>query len=73
MPTHQAANKQNAILNYIKSTIASTGYSPTIEEIRAALQLSTKSLVAYHLNALRLQGKIEIVEFLPRGIRLPAG
>lgn len=70
MSPHRSKDKQNAILAYIRQTIAMNDYAPTIEEIRSGCNLSTKSLVVYHLNALQQRGQIEIIPYLPRGIRL---
>lgn len=73
MSPNRPTDKQTAILSFIRQTIESQGYSPTIDEIRSGCGLSTKSLVAYHLEVLRRNGQIEIVPYLPRGIRLPGG
>lgn len=62
--------KQKEILAFIKKFNQEKGLSPTIEEIRAALNLSSKSLVHYHLKRLEKAGLIARLPNKSRGIRL---
>ena len=66
----EISGKQRAILRYIRNHIQTKGRPPTYEEIRQALKLSTKSLVAHHLRALEAAGKIERTRDVSRGIRV---
>jgi SOS-response transcriptional repressor LexA len=70
MSPHRSNDKQNAILAYIQKMIEDQGIAPTIDEIKTGCGLSTKSLVAYHLKLLERNGRIKIIPYLPRGIRL---
>jgi len=65
--------QQQAIYTFVESFIADNSYPPTYEEIRAGLNLSTKSLVKHHLAALEVAGYIECVRSTPRGLRLRGG
>ena len=64
------SGKQKAVLEYIRRQVSESGRPPTHEEIRRAIKLSTKSLVAYHLRALQVAGLIERTKAVSRGIRL---
>lgn len=68
MARSNPTDKQERILAYVNHC----DQPPTIEEIRRACGLSTKSLVAYHLKKLEEQGKLSIIGYLPRGIRTNA-
>jgi repressor LexA len=70
MPT--ISPKQKSILRFIREQIRTTGRPPTYEEIRQALKLSTKSLVAHHLRAIEAAGLIERTKDVSRGIRVTA-
>jgi repressor LexA len=65
-----ASGRQQAILEFIKSYLGENGYPPTYEEIRTGLDLSTKSLVDHHLQALETAGHLSRVPNTPRGLRL---
>jgi repressor LexA len=58
------------MLAFIEEFMDEHGYPPTYEEIRVGLQISTKSLVNYHLEALENAGSITRSPNTPRGIRL---
>jgi len=64
------SDRQQRILAFIEAFVAENGYPPTYEEIRAALDISTKSLVYHHLDALEGAGYLSRVPNTPRGIRL---
>jgi repressor LexA len=63
------SEKQLEMYQFIRAHAEDTGRPPTMEEIRAGLGLSTKSLVAYHLRALEAAGLIERTRQVSRGIR----
>ena len=58
------------MLAYIQQYIEAEQYPPTIREIRAALDLSSTSLVFRDLDKLTKQGLIEVRRRAARGIRL---
>lgn len=72
LPPHRAraAQKQQAILDYIRRMDDEQHYTPTLEEIRAACGFKYRSNAQYHINELERCGRIEIIRYLPRGIRL---
>ncbi len=74
LPPHRAraAQKQQAILDYIQSVSDAPPWSPTLAEIREALGFKHRSNVEYHVNQLEKQGRIRIIHDMPRGIRLPS-
>ena len=64
------SQKQLEIYDYIKAYLARMGRPPTLDEIRQAKGLSTKSLVVYHLKALAAARLIEHTPNVSRGIRV---
>ena len=66
----QLSERQRKILAFIEDFVHENGYPPTYEEIRAALEISTKSLVNHHLDALESAGFLARMPNTPRGIRL---
>jgi hypothetical protein len=62
--------RQQAVLNFIESFIAEKGLSPTLEEIRVALKISSKSVVHHYLVRLEQAGYLTRLPNTPRGIRL---
>jgi len=64
------SDKQREILAFIEDFVVKYGYPPTYEEIRVGLDISTKSLVNYHLEALEDAALLARVPNTPRGIRL---
>ena len=66
----QLSGRQRRILEFIGDFVEEQGYPPTYEEIRAALGISTKSLVHHHLDALEGAGYVARRPNTPRGIRL---
>jgi len=61
---------QREMLAFIKDFVAKHGYPPTHEEIRVGLDISTKSLVNYHLAALQEAELLSRAPNTPRGLRL---
>jgi repressor LexA len=66
----ELSKRQRAILQFIEEYVRENGYPPTYEEIRVAIEISTKSLVNHHLAALEAAGYLSRVPNTPRGIRL---
>lgn len=64
------SDKQREILAFIEEFVDDKGYPPTYEEIRTGLNISTKSLVNYHLEALENAALLSRSPNTPRGIRL---
>jgi repressor LexA len=64
------SDKQEAMLAFIEGFVDQNGYPPTYEEIKQGLNISTKSLVDYHLDVLENAACITRVPNTPRGIRL---
>ena len=58
------------MLAFIEDFVAKHGYPPTHEEIRVGLDISTKSLVNYHLAALQDAQLLSRAPNTPRGLRL---
>jgi repressor LexA len=58
------------VLKYVQSFVQENGYSPTCEEIREAVGLSSKSHAAYYIEALQVEGLVERTPHTPRGLRL---
>ena len=56
------------ILEFIRSFIEKNGYAPTIGEIQRGLDISSKSVVDRHLNALEKEGHIKRNNQVIRGI-----
>jgi len=64
------SDKQKEILAFIENFVDKNGFPPTHEEIRVGLNISTKSLVNYHLEALEEAALLSRAPNTPRGIRL---
>ena len=52
-------NRQNDVLDYIKSYVAKHGYPPAVREIGAALGLNSPATIQSHINALENKGYIK--------------
>jgi len=66
----QISDKQREMLAFIENFVEENGYPPTYEEIRAGLNISSKSLVNYHLDVLENATLLRRSPNTPRGIRL---
>jgi repressor LexA len=64
------SEKQREMLAFIENFVEENGYPPTHEEIRVGLNISSKSLVNYHLEALQNAALLTRSPHTPRGIRL---
>jgi len=58
------------ILDFMRNFVQQKGYSPTIGEIQRALNISSKSVVKYHLDALEEEGLIDREPKVARGIEV---
>jgi repressor LexA len=67
------SKRQKEVYGFIADHISTRGYPPTHEEIRQGLNMSTKSLVNYHLKALERKGLIKRERDTSRGIKLLDG
>lgn len=64
------SERQQKILEFVKSFTLANGYPPTIREIGAAVNISSTSVVNYNLDALQRGGYITRDRTVSRGIRL---
>ena len=60
--------RQNEILDYMKKTIAKKGYSPTVREICAALDIKSTSTVHSDIKALEDKGLVKKDPAKPRTV-----
>lgn len=67
------SERQQKILEFVKSFTLANGYPPTIREIGAAVNISSTSVVNYNLDALQRAGLITRDRTVSRGIRLGEG
>jgi len=63
-------DRQQAILDFIRSFSVTTKYPPTIREIGKSVGISSTSVVNYNLNVLEKQGLIARDKTISRGIKL---
>ncbi len=66
----RVSHKQKEMLAFIENFVEENGYPPTLEEIRVGLEVSSKSLVNHHLEALERANLITRAPNTSRGIRL---
>ncbi len=64
------SDRRNNILKFIRSFIEERGYAPTLDEIRTACCISSKSVVEYHLRVLERKGLILRDAAVARSIRI---
>jgi repressor LexA len=58
------------IVEFLRNFVEQKGYAPTLGEIQAALGISSKSVVNYHLKALQEEGIITREPDIARGIQV---
>ena len=68
----KSEQRQNDILTFMKKTIAAKGYSPTVREICAALDIKSTSTVHSDIKALEDKGLVKKDPAKPRTV-LPVG
>ena len=66
---HLSERQQN-IMNFLKTFTLDNGYPPTIRQIGAAVAITSTSVVNYNLNILQKAGYISRDPAVSRGIRL---
>ncbi len=64
----KSEHRQNDILDYMKKTIAEKGYSPTVREICAALDIKSTSTVHSDIKALEEKGLVKKDPAKPRTV-----
>ena len=64
----KSEQRQNDILAFMKKTIASKGYSPTVREICAALDIKSTSTVHSDIKALEEKGLVRKDPAKPRTV-----
>lgn len=67
------SERQNKILEFLKSFTLDNGYPPTIREIGKAVGITSTSVVNYNLDALQRAGYIYRDRTVSRGIRVAEG
>ncbi|TDT61532.1 transcriptional repressor LexA [Fonticella tunisiensis] len=70
MPNSEVSDKQQEILDFIKSEIFAKGYPPSVREICNAVGLKSTSTVHGHLERLEKKGLIRRDPTKPRAIEL---
>ena len=55
----RTSDKAQLILNYVNEFIQENGYSPSVREIGAAVDLRSTASVSYHLQALQAKGLLQ--------------
>ena len=63
-------NTQNAVLDFLKKSIANDGFPPTVREICKGIGLSSPATVQVHLNTLEEKGYIKRGDSKNRAIEL---
>lgn len=62
--------RQQRVLDYVRSAIADTGFPPTRAEIASELGFRSPNAAEEHLKALARKGAIEMIPGTSRGIRI---
>jgi len=70
--SYTATPPDEAFLSYIADFWQEHNYSPSVRDIKAALKLSSVSVVAYRLHNLREDGKLFFDDNITRSYRLPS-
>ena len=69
----QLSERQQQVLDYVRTVVADRGYPPSVREIGEALGLSSPSTVHSHLSALVKAGVIRRDPSKPRAIEILDG
>ena len=67
---HSISDRQATMLRFIKDFASENGYPPTVREIGIEMEISSTSVVDYHLRALEQFDHIRRVKKLSRGIEI---
>lgn len=70
MPSNEVSDKQQEILDFIKSELSAKGYPPSVREICNAVGLKSTSTVHGHLERLERKGFIRRDPTKPRAIEI---
>jgi repressor LexA len=62
--------KRQKVLGFIAHFIEERGYAPSVREIAKACNISSPSMVQYHLNILEDEGYVHRDRSVPRSVRL---
>jgi repressor LexA len=65
-----ASDKRTRIFNFIREFINDRGYAPTMAEIQSGCEISSKSVVEYHLKTLEKEGRIRRDAEISRSIEI---
>lgn len=65
--------KQARVLKFIRESIEKNGFSPSYEEIGAALSMSSLATVSKHIENLKKRGHIDNMPRLGRSISIREG
>ena len=68
--SERTVNNQQAILLAISLFWRQNGYAPVVRELCAMCDISSTSVVTYHLERLRERGLIDYADGKPRTVRL---
>lgn len=63
-------SKQSQLLRFIKDRMANGGVSPSFEEMRAGIDVASKSAISRLITALEERGHIRRMHFRDRAIEL---
>ena len=64
------SERRESMLRYIAQFVESHGWPPSVQEIQDALDMSSKSLVVYHLSAMVGAGLLHREPYQNRSMRL---
>jgi len=62
--------RQKQIFDYIKKFIKAKNYAPSLDEIRRHFRLSSKSTIHQHIEALKIKGYLEKLDYQARSIEI---
>ena len=62
--------KKEAVYDYVKQHIKERGYAPSLEEICAGVGIRSKATVAYNLNWLKAEGRVDWEQNKSRTLRI---
>lgn len=63
---------RDRIIHYIARYTSERGFSPSVREIATACDISSTSVVTYHIRRLEVEGRLTRVPGSPRTLRVVA-
>ncbi len=69
-PVAGATPRQREVLDFVRTALADTGLTPTVEEIRRHFRFKSTFAVRCHLLALAKKGLVEMAPGIHRGLRI---